>query len=402
MRSALFLQIRQRLSRLFNHRLQLNDVLGCRLSRCFQFRLITQRRKFISQPRCIARCTVRPPLRIDHGRIGYPQFRVCPRLFGRCFSEGHLALARLSFGGIACTGEGRAFVLNRFNLDRERSALRLQPRQRISGIVSQLAFACTVVGHTRCLCRQVSLTLDNPVAFAGELHELVRQIARCVPRSHCDRPRFGQFTHRSLLPFGQVALGSRGLIDGSGRRLCFCARRIGRRLCLLPAHENQPRFGLQYLFGKLAVTFGLLCLPSQLPGTRIHIGKDRRQTCQIGFCRTQFLFGILASDMQTGNACCFLQHLSPLLRFGRYNCANPSLTDQRRRVRAGRRVGKNQRNILRPDIAAVGPVSRARTALDAAGDLNLVIVVIGNRADGNIIAIAFCRNRDLCKVARWA
>ena len=124
--------------------------------------------------------------------------------------------------------------------------------------------------------------------------------------------------------------------------------------------------------------------------------------CQISFCGAQFLFGIFAPDMQTGNPRRFLQHLPPFLRFGGNDRADAPLTHQSRRMRAGRRVGKDQRDVLCSHIAAIGAISRPRTALDAPGYLDLMIVIIGNRTNGNVMAVAFCGYRDLGKVAGWA
>jgi hypothetical protein len=192
-----------------------------------------------------------------------------------------------------------------------------------------------------------------------------------------------------------IALDRTGFFNRLGRHVRFGTRGVCRCLCLLPAHVNQPRFGLQDFLAQFAIALGLFRLPPQLPGARVHIGEDGRQPRQIGFGCAQFLPGILTPDMQPGNARRFLQHLPPFLGLGGNDCANPALTDQRGRVRPRRGIGENQRYILCPHIAAIGPIGRPRAALDTAGDFEFMIVVIGD-----IEMVALCQDRDFGKVTR--
>ena len=132
---ATFLQRQQRRCRLLNRRLQRFYPLGGSVTNTLKFRLVTQRGQLIRQPRSIACGPVGPPLRIRNRSVGNAQLGFCPRLFSGGFGERHLALARLSLGCVACTGEGRALLLDCLYLHRERRTLRLQPRQRVGGVM---------------------------------------------------------------------------------------------------------------------------------------------------------------------------------------------------------------------------------------------------------------------------
>ena len=69
-------------------------------------------------------------------------------------------------------------------------------------------------------------------------------------------------------------------------------------------------------------------------------------------------------------------------------------------MRTRRGIGKDQRNVFGPHIAAIGTIGRSSTSLNPTGNLDFMIVVIGNRADRDIIAITFGRNRDLSEIPR--
>ena len=106
---------------------------------------------------------------------------------------------------------------------------------------------------------------------------------------------------------------------------------------------------------------------------RIHVEQDFVEPSKIGFGRAQFLFGILAPDMKAGDARRFLQHGAALLRARGDDGGDPPLADQRRTVRTGRGVGEDQRDILGPDILAIGAIGAARAALDPARDVQFPI-----------------------------
>src|SRR3546814_11868213 len=79
-------------------------------------------------------------------------------------------------------------------------------------------------------------------------------------------------------------------------------------------------------------------------------------------------FGILAPNVQAGNARRLLQHGAAFLRTGGDHGGDAPLADQSRAMRAGGGVGEDQRHVLRPDVAAIGAIGAARPAPDPAGD----------------------------------
>ena len=123
-----------------------------------------------------------------------------------------------------------------------------------------------------------------------------------------------------------------------------------------------------------------------LEGERVGPGGEVFQPGQVGLGRAQLLLGILAADMQPGDARRFLQHLAALGGLGGDNCGDPPLADQRRGMRPGGGIGENQRDVLGAHVAAVDAINRPRLALDAALDLqDLAIVQARRRAASSIV-----------------
>jgi hypothetical protein len=84
-------------------------------------------------------------------------------------------------------------------------------------------------------------------------------------------------------------------------------------------------------------------------------------------------------------------------RLGVDQRADAALAHQRRRARAGRRIGEQGLHVAGADIAAVDGVGRAMTALDAPYDVELVGVV---DRSGRRARLVVERQRHLGKVAR--
>jgi hypothetical protein len=148
--------------------------------------------------------------------------------------------------------------------------------------------------------------------------------------------------------------------------------RIGRfrgALRLDPASMEQPRFDRADLVCQLTIAFGRARLPAQRCGALFLFPENFPEPREIGLGRTQLLLGILAAGMQAGDAGCFLEQLPSLDRLGGDDRADPALTDKRGRVRSGGRVGKQERDILGANVAAIDPVGRPGAALDPSGDL---------------------------------
>jgi hypothetical protein len=78
-----------------------------------------------------------------------------------------------------------------------------------------------------------------------------------------------------------------------------------------------------------------------------------------------------------------------------------ALTDEGGAVRAGRGVGKDQRDILGADVASVGAIGAARAAFDTADDLEFMPFACVGQAR-NDIAFGIAMDGNLGKIARRA
>ena len=180
---------------------------------------------------------------------------------------------------------------------------------------------------------------------------------------------------------GQRGLGMRGggelrvLRGGDGGLRLFRLRAggFGAGMGLTPAGEKGARFGDPDLIGQADIAFGGAGLTTQGIGARVHVQQYFGEPGKIGFGRAQFLLGILAPDMQARNPGRFLQHGAPFLGAGSDDGGDSALADQRRAVRAGGGVGKDQRHILGAHVAAIGAIGAACAALDPAGDLQFAV-----------------------------
>ena len=179
--------------------------------------------------------------------------------------------------------------------------------------------------------------------------------------------------------FGGAVLGALGgfrrslrFTNPRLRRLGFapgCLRSGGR---IAPAGEHQPGLGQLDPVGQDLVAFCRAGLPPQRRYLGIEPGHDVLQPGEVDLGCAQLLFGVLAADVQPGNACCLFKHHPPFGRLGRDDRSDPALADQRRRVRPGSRIGKDQRDILGAHIAPVDPVSAACPAFDPANDFQFL------------------------------
>ena len=79
--------------------------------------------------------------------------------------------------------------------------------------------------------------------------------------------------------------------------------------------------------------------------------------------------------MQAGNAGGLFQHAAALLRLGLDDLADAALMHHRRRARAGRGVGEQDVHVAGAHLAAVDAIGGALLALDAARDIELLVLV---------------------------
>ena len=169
------------------------------------------------------------------------------------------------------------------------------------------------------------------------------------------------------LRFGDPGLGRLRL----GTRGFGCRRRVA------PAGKDQPGFRQPDPFRHRLVTLRRARLTPQRGNLGIERGHDVFEPGEIGFGRAQLLLGILAPHVQSGDPGGLFEHLPPFGRLGGDHPGDLALADQRGRMGAGRRIGEDQRDILRPHVAAVDPVGTASAALDPADHFEFGIVVAG-------------------------
>ena len=267
--------------------------------------------------------------------------------------------------------------------------------------MGQLAFACAIIFDPASLCHQVGLPLDKAVTLPTKLHQPVGKIARRIARRHGSGPILGELADCFLLLLGQCALAHRCYLDSLACGIGFHTGRFGCGLCLLPANKDQPGFGLRDFTRKLAIPLRLPSLFFQALRACIHVAQYRRQPVEVRLGGAQFLLGVLAADVQARNPRRLFEHHAPFLWLGRDDRSDTALADERRAVRTGGGIGKNQRNILGAHIAAIGPIGTARAAFYPADYLQLLIIIIGDDARDVFVRVVFGKQRDLGEIARW-
>ena len=107
----------------------------------------------------------------------------------------------------------------------------------------------------------------------------------------------------------------------------------------------------------------------------------------------------MPAGMQAGDAGGFFQHAAALFGLGLDDLADAALMHQRGRARAGGGVGEQDLHVAGAHLAAVDAVVRAGLALDAARDLDDVLVVEGGRRRASRVVDG---DRDFGIVARRA
>ena len=145
-----------------------------------------------------------------------------------------------------------------------------------------------------------------------------------------------------------------------------------------PAKVQGSRFRLADLAGKVAITDRLAGLALQGFELRVDLGDDVVDAAE-------FASAARGGARLRGGGCAGRKCRRPprgecgVLRLGGDQFADLALADDRRRMRPGRGVGEEELHVAGAHVAAVDPVDRARLALDAAADLDLLGIVEGDR-----------------------
>ena len=130
-----------------------------------------------------------------------------------------------------------------------------------------------------------------------------------------------------MLVGGGGALSFGSLVDGRAGGFGLALRGLGGLGRFTPAGEDHPAFRDPDLVGELAVALGRLGLAPERRGADLHVAQHFVEPQQVGLGGAQFLLGVLAADVEAGNAGGLLQHHPPLGRLGRDDLADLALAD---------------------------------------------------------------------------
>ena len=253
----------------------------------------------------------------------------------------------------------------------------VEPSKRLGGIDRQCALALAILGDPSALIGELGDPPLGRIMLGTQPRQRMRRLRRRLARRQCRAPRLGQRGRRRRLMRRRRALRLGASATLILARRGFRLGRVRRRRGIAPAREDHPAFGHADLARQLAIALGLPRLPPQRVGARFLVGHDLVEPHQIGLGRAQFLLGVLAADVQARNPRRFLQHRAALGGLGGDHRADPALADQRRRMRPGRGVGEQQRNVLRAHVTPVDAIRAPRAALDPPHDFGLAAVDFG-------------------------
>ncbi len=322
------------------------------------------------------------------GQVGERGGQLAENLFG----GGKLAVGLRDLGVDAAAAAGALARLAADGL-----FLGGQPRERGFGVGGEHALALDVGGEL--LEPQVELgdAVLGALLFAFEV--LLRDVEP-VQRGAGARLGLAQFRQRG--GGKRLALGGFGLRAGAlgdhahaGVLGVFGLAHLGLRRG--PAQVIERGLLLAHLHRHGAVADRLLGLLLEAVHLGGELADDVFQAQQIGFGGFQPQLRLVPARMQAGDAGGFLQHAAALLGLGLDDLADAALMHQRRRARAGRGVGKQNLHVAGAHFAAVDAVGRAGLALDAARDVDLLLVVEG-RGRGAVGIVD--QDRDFGVVAR--
>ena len=234
-------------------------------------------------------------------------------------------------GGLVGGGQDRAV---------ERLHLVGQAGERLGGVGGERAFARAIVGDAAARLVQFAHPARGGGALRAERGEAVAEIVGGVARGERGGAGGGDGGHGVGLRGGGDAFGVGRLGDagvGGGR---FGARGVGGGGGVAPAGKDHARFGEADLRRQLAIAFGGAGLAAQGGGARVLIGDQFAEAFEVRFGRAQFLFGVLAADVEAGDPRRLLQHRAAFGGFGRDDRTDPVLADERGAVCAGGGVGE--------------------------------------------------------------
>ncbi len=162
----------------------------------------------------------------------------------------------------------------------------------------------------------------------------------------------------------------------STSRLAASARATSE---VAPEPDQQTGLGPPQRLGDLPVARRLPRLPRQ----RRELGLQRLEhvahPAEIGLRGAQLQFRLVPPLVEARDPCGLLEHPTARLGLGVDQLGDLPLADQRRRMRPGRGVRKQDLHVARARFAAVGAVSAPGVAGDAPHDLERIVVVEARR-----------------------
>ena len=170
-------------------------------------------------------------------------------------------------------------------------------------------------------------------------------------------------------------------------------------LGLAPGDQVGERLVPADVGGEVAVAARLARLAPQALDLDVDLLQHVLDAQQIVLGPLEAQLRLVAARVQAGDAGRLLEDQPARLGLGGDDLADLALADEGGRARAGRGVGEQELHVAGAHLAAVDPIGRARLALDAAGDLDrLVLVEGGGRAAVGVVE----QDADLGVVARRA
>ena len=174
--------------------------------------------------------------------------------------------------------------------------------------------------------------------------------------------------------------------DGGGGALKFLGGGGGAGLGGDPAQIMRQCFRFPDMAGEVAITRGLAGLALEAGKLAFHFGDDVVETGKVGLRRLQPQFGFVPALMQAADAGGFLQDGAPRQRLLADQKTDLALADKGSRAGAGGSVGEENLHVALAHVAAIDAIDAAGLALDAAGDLDRLIVIEG-RAGGAVAIV---------------
>ncbi len=265
------------------------------------------------------------------------------------------------------------------------------------------------VGGQAPLALDVVPELDQPAielghAVAGALSPRARASSRAIDQPLQARRRLSPRPRATPAARPPPAPGA-----STPRPARRCARRPAARPAFLAcsASASSALAATQRRWNSVASALRTCCgdgaIADRLPGLlleRLHLGRELAdhvlEPQQVLLGRAQPQLRLVPPRVQARNAGRLFQHAPALLGLGLDDLADAALMHQRRRARAGRGVGEQDMHVAGAHLAAVDAIGRALLALDAARDVErLVLVELGRRLACAVVDL----DRDLGIVA---